>query len=132
MVVDDGSGSGGEDEEGSGGGSEGHRVGDGGDDGRNEARAAAAAWRKEVAEARSKRERGLGTKERRAAVAVGSGFGRGRWAACRLVGWLEGVRQQERVKGAAELGVEIRRRRVIRVRQSLRLKYDTKPNFSGR
>ena len=34
MVVDDGSGSGGEDEEGSGGGSERHRVGDGGDDGR--------------------------------------------------------------------------------------------------
>ena len=79
------------------------------------------------------RERGLGTKERRAAVAVGSGFGRGRWAACRLVGWLVGRREEaarERVKGALELGVEIRRRRrVIRVRQSLRLKYDTKPQF---
>jgi len=81
------------------------------------------------------RERGVGTKERRAAVAVGSGFGRGRWAACRLVGWLVGRREEaarERVKGALELGVEIRRR-VIRVRQSLRLKYDIKtPNFSGR
>ena len=77
------------------------------------------------------RERGLGTKERRAAVAVGSGFGRGRWAACRLVGWLVGRREEaarERVKGALELGVEIRRR-VIRVRQSLRLKYDTKTQF---
>jgi len=89
---------------------------------------------KEEAEARSKRERerGLGTKERRAAVAVGSGFGRGRWAACRLVGWLGGRREaaRERVKGALELGVEIRRRRrVIRVRQSLRLKYDTKAQF---
>jgi len=48
-----------------------------------------------------------------------------------LVGWLVGRREaaRERVKGAAELAVEIRRRRVIRVRQSLRLKYDTKAQF---